>query len=83
VPVGRVEEGIVEMMLDATQNYAIELTKECLYDWQAALFPTGRSGMQRIEVGGWRTIDSGPMQVVSGVVGLEKIHFAAPGAERL
>ncbi len=71
------------MMLDATQNYAIELTKERLYDWQDALFPTGRSGMQRIEVGGLLSIDSGPMQVVSGAIGREKIHFAAPGGERL
>ena len=70
-------------MLDATQNFSKDLTKGRLFDWQAALFPTGRSGMQRITVGGWRTIDTGRMQVVSGAIGREKIHFVAPGAERL
>ena len=83
IPAGRDVEGVVEMMLDATQNYAKELTKERLFDWQAALFPTGRSGMQRITVSGWRTIDTSPMQVVSGTIGREKTHFVAPGAERL
>ena len=70
-------------MLDATQNFSKELTKGRLFDWQAALFPTGRIGMQHITVGGWRTIDTGPMQVVFGAICLEKIHFGAPGAERL
>ena len=83
IPAGRDVEGVVEMMLDATQNFSKDLTKGRLFDWQAALFPTGRSGMQRITVGDWRTIDTGPMQVVSGTVGREKIHFVAPGAERL
>ncbi len=76
-------EGIVEMMLDATQQFSKPLTKDRLFDWHAALFPTGRSGMHKITVGGWRTIDAGPMQVVSGSIGKEKVHFEAPSAERL
>lgn len=76
-------EGVVEMMLDATQQFSKPLTKARLFDWHAALFPTGRSGMHKITVGGWRTVDAGPMQVVSGPVGKEKVHFEAPSAERL
>jgi Fic family protein len=76
-------EGIVEMMLDATQHFSKPLTKERLFDWHAALFPTGRSGMHRITVGGWRTMDAGPMQVVSGAIGKEKVHFEAPSADRV
>lgn len=76
-------EGIVEIMLDATQQFAVALTKDRLLDWHAALFPTGRSGMRKITVGAWRTKDSGPMQVVSGSVGREKVHFEAPNADRL
>ena len=68
-------EGIVEVMLDATRKYASPLTKERLFAWHAALFPTGRSGMQRITVGGWRTEASGPMQVVSGAIGRERVHL--------
>ena len=71
------------MMLDATQNYAKPLTEERLYDWHAALFPTGRSGMTRIAVGAWRSASSGPMQVVSGAYGPERVHFQAPDASRL
>lgn len=82
-PAGRDVEGIVEMMLDATQHFSEPLTKERLFDWHAALFPTGRSGMLWITVGGWRTIDTGPMQVVSGPIGREKLHFEAPSADRL
>ncbi len=75
-------EGVVEMMLDATQNYQQELTEVRLFDWHAALFPTGRTGMQKIVVGAWRDNDkSDPMQVVSGPMGREKIHFQAPDAE--
>lgn len=81
--VDRDVEGVVEMMLDATQNYAKPLTEERLYDWHAALFPTGRSGMTRIAVGAWRNASSGPMQVVSGPVGRERVHFQAPDAFRL
>ena len=76
-------EGIVEIMLDATQMFSKPLTKERLFGWHAALFPTGRSGMHRITVGGWRRIDSGPMHVVLGPIGREKIHFEAPSVERL
>lgn len=82
-PVDRDVEGVVEMMLDATQNYAAPLTAERLFAWHAALFPTGRSGMTRIAVGVWRPPEAGPMQVVSGPYGRERIHFEAPEAERL
>lgn len=83
VPAGRDVEGIVEMMLDATQHYDTPLTAERLFGWHSALFPTGRSGMGKITVGGWRTAESGPMQVVSGPIGRERVHFEAPAAERL
>jgi len=74
-------DGVVEMMLDATQNYAQPLTAERLFDWHAALFPTGRSGMSRITVGAWRGIEGGPMQVVSGPIGRERIHYQAPSSD--
>ena len=75
-------DGIVEMMLDATQNYSTDLTKERLYSWHAALFPTGYSGMTKIEVGAWRKNSTDdPMQVVSGAMGKLKVHFEAPSAE--
>ena len=83
IPASRDVEGIVEMMLDATQQFSKPLTKDRLFDWHAALFPTGRSGTHKITVGGWRTIDAGPMQVVSGPIGKEKVHFEAPDADRL
>lgn len=76
-------EGVVEMMLDATQNYAKPLSAERLFGWHAAMFPTGRSGMRRIVVGAWRGDADGPMQVVSGPAGKEKVHFEAPAAARL
>jgi len=76
-------EGIVEMMLDATRKYDEPLTQERLFGWHAALFPTGRSGMRRITVGAWRTKQSGAMQVVSGPVGREKVHYEAPEYDRL
>jgi len=76
-------EGVVEMMLDATQSYAQPLTAERLFGWHAALFPTGRSGMSRITVGSWRDAASGPMQVVSGPIGRERVHYEAPASERL
>lgn len=76
-------EGIVEMMLDATQHYALPLTAERLHGWHAALFPTGRSSMHRITVGAWRPIEAGDMQVVSGPLGRETVHFVAPSAEKL
>lgn len=83
IPASRDVEGIVEMMLDATGRYNAPLSKERLFDWHAALFPTGRSGMQRIIVANWRNAESGPMEVVSGPMGREKVHYAAPGHERL
>ena len=76
-------DGVVEMMLDATRNFDHPLTEERLFGWHAALFPTGRSGMHRIAVGAWRTGDAGPMQVVSGPIGRERVHFEAPAAGRL
>ncbi len=83
VPADRDVEGVVEMMLDATQNYAQPLTADRLFGWHAALFPTGRSGMSRITVGAWREPDGDPMQVVSGPVGRERVHYEAPAADRL
>jgi Fic family protein len=74
-------DGVVEMMLDATQNCFEPLTAERLFDWHAALFPTGRSGMHKITVADWRNDSIGPMQVVSGAMGKEKVHFQAPDSE--
>lgn len=82
-PSDRSVEGVVEMMVDATQNYERPLTEERLFSWHAALFPAGRSGLRKIGVGTWRTDRTGPMQVVSGPVGREIVHFEAPAAERL
>ena len=82
-PASRDVEGIVEMMLDATQRYDAPLNAERLFGWHAALFPTGRSGMHKITVGAWRTEEAGPMQVVSGAFGKERVHFEAPEAARL
>ncbi|MDR3474348.1 MAG: Fic family protein [Devosia sp.] len=76
-------EGVVEMMLDATEHWDKPLTADRLFGWHAALFPTGRSGIKRITVGGWRTADTDPMQVVSGAAGKERIHYEAPVAKRL
>ena len=81
--VDRQVEGVVEMMLDATRQYDRPLTEERLFAWHASLFPTGRSGMRKLRVGGWRDDSTGPMQVVSGPVGRERVHFEAPAAERL
>lgn len=82
-PSGRDVDGVVEMLLDATQNYALPLTAERLYGWHAGLFPTGWSGTKRIAVGRWRPLEAGAMRVVSGPIGRERVHFEAPGAERL
>ncbi len=79
-PVSRDIEGVVEMMLDATQNYSSNMTKERLIGWHAALFPTGFSGMYKINVGNYRNDELGPMQVISGYAGKEKIHYEAPSA---
>ncbi|HEX3885378.1 MAG TPA: Fic family protein [Stellaceae bacterium] len=76
-------EGVVEMMLDATQKYERPLTGERLAGWHAAMFPTGRSGMARITVGAWRDDKNGPMQVVSGPIGRERVHYEAPSATRV
>ena len=80
MPADRNVEGIVAMMMDATSSYANPLTANRLFDWHAALFPTGRSGMRTIKVGGWREDADGPMQVVSGPMGREKVHYEAPPA---
>jgi len=80
---GRDVEGVVEMMLDATQRFQEPLSDERLFGWHTSLFPTGRSGMHRITVGAWRPREAGAMQVVSGPIGREKVHYEAPGAELL
>ncbi len=80
---GRDVEGIVELMLDATRRYDQPLTAARLFDWHASLFPTSRSGMRRIAVGRWRDAQADPMQVVSGPIGRERVHFEAPSAARV
>ena len=80
IPSERNVEGIVEMMLDATQQYTIPLTEERLFDWHAALFPTGRSGMHKIKTAAWR---DDVMQVTSGPMGKERVHFEAPAASKV
>ena len=76
-------EGVVEMMIDATQNFDVTMTKDRIIGWHAALFPTGYSGMYKIKVGQYRDDSLGPMQVISGSIGKEKIHYEAPKAEVL
>lgn len=80
IPSDRNVDGVVEMMLDATQNFEKPLTKDRLFGWQSSLFPSGRSGMYKIIVGAWRDNEKGPMQVVSGPMGRERVHFEAPDA---
>ena len=82
-PIRRHVDGIVEVMLDATQHHAQPLTKERLFAWHAALFPTGYSGISKITVAAWRPISAGPMQVVSTSFGKETVHFQAPNAAHL
>ena len=82
-PIDRQVEGAVEMMIDATKNYAQPLTAERLLGWHAALFPTSRSGLRKIAVGSWRDDAHGPMQVVSGPIGKERVHYEAPAASLL
>ncbi len=77
-PVDRHVGGVVDMVLDATGNCHAPLSRERLFGWHAALFPTGYSGLTRIHVGGWRDDATGPMQVVSGPVGRQRLHFEAP-----
>jgi Fic family protein len=79
-PADRNVDGVVDMMLNATQKYSDHLTADRLFDWHGALFPIGRSGIHKITVAAWRTPEAGPMQVVSGAMGKEKIHFEAPEA---
>jgi Fic family protein len=76
-------DGIVELTLDATRNYNQPLTAERLFGWHTSLFPTGRSGMSNITFGAWREDRTGPMEVVSGAIGRERVHFEAPAAARL
>jgi Fic family protein len=83
VPADRNVEGVVEMMLDATQNFAKPLNEERLFGWHSSLFPTGRSGMRKIIVGAWRDDSKGPMQVASGPEGNETVHYEAPAASLL
>ncbi len=81
--VDRHVEGVVEMVLDATAKCTEPMSRERLFGWHAALFPTGYSGLSKIQVGGWRDDASGPMQVVSGPIGRQRVHFEAPPANRL
>lgn len=83
VPSNRDVDGIVDLLLDAIQNYNSALTQERLFDWHYSLFPTGRSGMYKIIVGNWRDDSTGSMQVVSGGMGRETVHFEAPAADRI
>jgi len=82
-PVDRHVEGVVEMVLDATANSKAPVPRDRLFGWHAALFPTGYSGLVRIKVGGWRDDATGPMQVVSGPLGRQRVHFEAPPADAL
>jgi Fic family protein len=83
VPSDRNVDGMVDMMMDATQNCFEPLTADRLFGWHSALFPSGRSGMYKILVGNWREDSSGPMQVVSGALGREIVHFQAPDSSKL
>ena len=83
IPADRNVDGVVEMLLDATQNYKKTLSKKRLLDWHTALFPIGRSGAHNIIVGKWRNDKSGAMQVISGAMGKEKVHFQAPDAKNI
>ncbi len=76
-------DGVVEMMLDATQNYDNKLSKKRLFGWHSSLFPSGWSGMYQIKVGQWRNDTTGPMQVISGALGKERVHFEAPSSKIL
>ncbi|MGC1105488.1 MAG: Fic family protein [Candidatus Acidiferrales bacterium] len=79
----RTVDGVVEMMLDATQKFSTPLTKERLFDWHAHLFPGVRTTRDKFRVGAWRDDSQGPMQVVSGPVGRHKVHYEAPAADRV
>jgi Fic family protein len=79
-PVDRHVEGVVEMVLDATANNQAAVTPARLFGWHAALFPTGYAGLSKINVGAWRDDANGAMQVVSGAIGRQHVHFEAPPA---
>lgn len=83
VPADRHVEGVVEMMLDATRNAHKKLDAERLFGWHSALFPSGRSGLHKLVVGNWRDNKNGPMRVISGAIGKEKVHFEAPDSSQL
>jgi Fic family protein len=83
IPSNHYVDGVVEMMLEATQNYKGPITAQRLFGWHSALFPTGRSGIQSISVGQWRSAESGPMQVISGPIGKEIINYEAPRADTI
>jgi Fic family protein len=76
-------DGVVEMLLDATQHYSVALSEDRIWGWHSALFPTGRSGMYKLKVGQWREDTTGPMQVVSGALGREVVHFEAPHSHKV
>jgi Fic family protein len=82
-PLDRHVEGVVEMVLDATVNCQLPVTRQRLFGWHAALFPTGYSGLSKLNVATWRNDASGPMQVVSGPIGRQRVHFGAPPADHL
>jgi Fic family protein len=82
-PSDRYVDGVVHMILDATRNYDTPITRERLFGWHAALFPTGYSGLAKITVGTWRTDEAGPMQIVSGPCGREQVHYEAPAAQNI
>lgn len=82
-PSGRKVDGMVEVMLDATQHYDQPLTRVRLFGWHSAMFHDDTNGNQRIRIGTWRTDEGGPMQVVSGPMGHEKVHYTAPPAASL
>ena len=83
LPVDRVADGVVEMVWDAMRNTGEPLTEERLLGWHAALFPTGYSGTSKIKVADWRDDVMGPMRVVSGEIGRERVHYEAPKAGRV
>jgi len=82
-PADRRTEGVVEMMLDATERFDVPLTADRLFGWQASLFPTGYSGLHPVRTGAWRDDSHGPMQVVSGQIGRQRVHYEAPPAGRV
>lgn len=83
IPSDRSVDGVVEMMLDATRHYSKPLTEDRLFGWHSCLFPSGRSGITRINVSKWRDDSNGPMQVVSGPIGRETVHYQAPPASKV